>query len=124
MTETGGKRTPTPDTQELIRKRAEEIYERNGKIAGRDLENWVQAETEVRRELSQQTGKAAIVVNVHGVRYVGEYLAADADGYVPGEFAQGDPVPVRIEGDRMFVLRGNGKELVTKIVSASASQSA
>ncbi len=35
---------------------------------------------------------------------------------MPGEFDPGAPVPVRLEGDRMFVQRPNGKELETRIV--------
>jgi hypothetical protein len=37
--------------KEAIRIRAEEIYIRNGRIPGRDLDNWTQAETEILREL-------------------------------------------------------------------------
>jgi len=32
------------DLHELTRRRAEAIYIRNGRIAGRDIENWTQAE--------------------------------------------------------------------------------
>jgi len=40
----------TSAVHEAIRRRAEEIYVRNGKIPGRDLENWAQAEREILRE--------------------------------------------------------------------------
>jgi len=42
---------PTPpqpaDLHEAIRRRAEEIYVRSGRIPGRDVENWAQAEREI-----------------------------------------------------------------------------
>jgi hypothetical protein len=103
--------------QEAIRLRAAEIYERNGRKAGHDVQNWVQAEAEIQREYEARSApKAAVVVNVEGVRYVGEYRLSSADGYEPGEFASGEPVPVRIDGDKMYVKRPNGRELETQIV--------
>lgn len=110
------KGTAIIDLHEAIRRRAEEIYIRNGRIRGRDLENWAQAEKEVRDEAEQTRRRLAIVVKVNGINHVGEYRADLSDGYTPGEFRQGDPVEVRIEGDRMFVRRSNGKELETRIV--------
>ena len=108
---------PDPNTnlQEAIRRRAEEIYVQSGRIAGRDLENWAQAEREI-RDAVQENRRAAIVVKVNGVQYVGEYTAESADGYVPGEIGAGSPVAVRLQGDKMFVERSNGKELETRIV--------
>ena len=41
------------DLHELTRRRAEEIYIRNGRIPGRDVENWTQAEEEIRAELER-----------------------------------------------------------------------
>jgi len=114
------KRSPTgdpqPDLHERIRKRAEQIYIRNGRIPGRDLENWSQAEREVCAERQQHQRRTAIIVKVNDVQYVGEYRQESADGYEPGEFVPGEPVPVHIEGDRMFVRRSNGKILETAIV--------
>lgn len=105
------------DLHEAIRRRAEEIYERSGRVPGRDMENWTQAEQEVRREAAQHAGRrAAVVVKVNGVEYVGEYTFTAAGGYAPGEFAAGDPVAVRFEDDKMYVKRQNGKELETRIV--------
>ncbi len=104
------------DLHEAIRRRAEEIYVRNGKVPGRDLENWAQAEKEIRGEAEPRGRRVAIVVKVNGVDHVGEYRADLSDGYTPGEFSEGEPVEVRIEGDRMFVRRPNGKELETRIV--------
>lgn len=104
------------DLHEAIRRRAEEIYIRNGKIPGRDLENWAQAEKEIMSEAASPARRTAVVVRVNGVQYLGEYDPALSDGYTPGEFAKGAPVPVRFDGDKMFVKRPNGKELETTIV--------
>jgi hypothetical protein len=104
---------------EAIQQRAEQIYQSSGKIPGRDIENWVQAEQEIRGETAQQSGnRTAIVVSVNGMDYVGEYILSAADGYAPGEFAAGDPVGVRIEDGKMYVKRPNGKELETRIVKS------
>jgi hypothetical protein len=107
---------PPLHLHEAIRRRAEEIYHRNGEIPGRDTENWALAEAEILREFSVATRRTAIVVNLEGVQYVGEYTRATSEGYLPGEFRPGAPVPVRVDGDKMFVMRRNGKELETNIV--------
>jgi hypothetical protein len=102
---------------EAVRRRAQEIYETSGRIPGRDVENWMQAEREIQREVAERSKRrSAVVVKVNGIDYVGEYSFAAADGYHPGEFSAGDPVAVRFEEDRMYVKRPNGKELETKIV--------
>jgi hypothetical protein len=112
--------SPQPDLQAAIGRRAEEIYIRNGRIPGRDLENWVQAEAEILRESAQDPAKRArILVKVDGVQYVGEYDAS-ATGYTPGEFATGDPLPIRFEGDKMFIRRRDQTELETTIVKKSS----
>jgi hypothetical protein len=123
MDSTHSKHTPEilcaalDDLQDAIRRRAEEIYIRNGGIAGRDVQNWVQAEQEILREAAERSSRrTAVVIAVDGMRYVGEYAAEFAEGYTPGEFAAGDPVPVRFEGDSMFVRRPNGRELKTTLV--------
>lgn len=108
--------TSSLELQNAIRHRAEEIYERGGRIEGRDLDNWREAEAEVLREYASRAARKAIVVNVEGVVYTGEYEPASADGYTPGEWHAGDPVPVRFQGDRMYIRRRNGKELETDIV--------
>jgi Protein of unknown function (DUF2934) len=108
---------PVSELQNAIRRRAEEIYERSGRIQGRDVQNWIQAEAEVRSHAQSAIArKAAIVVKVEGVRYVGEYDSASADGYIPGEFKIGGPVTVRLHGDWMYVMRPNGKELQTRVI--------
>ena len=110
--------TASAELQEAIRRRAEDIYIRNGRIPGRDAENWAQAEQEIRQESADaSTRRTAVVVTVNGVKYVGEYDAASCGGYTPGEFGSGARVPVRFEGDKMFVKRPNGVELETRIVN-------
>lgn len=103
--------------QEAIRIRAGEIYEKSGMIEGRDLANWTQAEAEIRREFEARALRtAALVLRVNDIQYVGEYTIAYSGGYTPGEFSTGAPVPVRFEGDKMYVKRRNGRELETRIV--------
>src|ERR1700728_4702998 len=94
-----------PDRHEAIRRRAEEIYIRNGKLPGHDAENWAQAEREILRESAASPARrTAIVVRVDGREYV-------------GEFGPGVSVPVRSHGDKMLVKRPNGKILETTIVN-------
>jgi hypothetical protein len=107
---------PSVDLQARIRQRAEEIYYRNGRIEGRDLENWNQAEREIRSEQGRTGRRTAVVVRIDGVQYVGEYHPEAADGYAPGEIGFGDSVPIRLDGEKMFVKRPNGKELETRII--------
>ena len=106
--------TPS-DLHEQTRRRAEEIYFRNGCIPGHDVENWTQAEKEILEE-SRPALRTAVVVNVDGVRYVGEYTLDSCRGYHPGEIAPGAPVHLRFEGDKMFLQRPDGGELETTIV--------
>jgi hypothetical protein len=106
----------SPEMQEAIRRRATEIYERRGAIEGHHLENWYQAEAEILRESAPHLVRRAVVVNVQGVVYTGEYESASAEGYTPGEWKPGDPVPVRLDGDKLYLRRPNGRELQTTIV--------
>lgn len=109
---------PSPQMHEAIRRRAEEVYRRNGCVPGHDLENWQQAEAEILREsVAQPVHRVA--VKVQGVVYTGEYDTTSADGYTPGEFQRGQPVAVRLEGDDLFLRRPNGRELQTRIVKRS-----
>jgi Protein of unknown function (DUF2934) len=111
--------SPVPRSSELqdaIRKRAEEIYVRNGRNPGRDLDNWTQAEAEIAREYGSSTRRTAVVVDVDGVQYVGEYGSESCDGYQPGEFNAGGDISIRFAGDKMLLKRPNGKELETTIV--------
>lgn len=109
----------SPEIRESIRRRATEIYNRSGKLAGRDTRNWCQAEAEILTELSQRPAHAAVVVKVEGVLYTGEYEPALADGYKAGEWEPGQPVPVRFEGDRLYLHRPNGRYLETTVVKKS-----
>lgn len=104
------------DLHDAIRHRAREIYIRSGRTAGRDLENWAQAEREIQRKALGEELRSAVVVKVDGVLYVGEYTRELSQGYLPGEFGEGMTVPVRFDGDRMFVTRPNGMELETFVV--------
>jgi hypothetical protein len=114
---------PAPDQHEAVRRRAEEIYIRNGRIPGRDVENWAQAEQEILRESAEPPARrTAIIVRVNGEEFVGEYHAASADGYKPGEFGPGASVPVRFHADKMYVQRPNGKILETTIVRHAGAQ--
>lgn len=124
MTAPSGTANPWPtgptDRHEATRCRAKEIYIRNGRIPGRDLQNWAQAEQEILQESAEQgTRRSAIVVRVNGMDYVGEYNPESCDGYIPGELGKGAPTPVRFQGDKMFVKRPNGEELETSIVKKS-----
>ena len=104
------------DLQEATRRRAEEIYVQSGRIPGRDVENWTQAEREMQEQVEKGNRRAAIMVRVNGSRYVGEYCPDSADGYIPGEIGVGSSVSVRLKGDKMYVKRPNGRELETTIV--------
>jgi hypothetical protein len=107
---------PQHDLEEAIRQRAQEIYIRQGRIPGRDMDNWAQAEQEIQRESAEPATRKAIVIRVDGTQYVGEYNQQTCDGYVPGEFSPGVSVPVRLRGNKMLILRPNGKVLETTIV--------
>lgn len=104
------------ELQEAIRRRAQEIYEQSGKIPARDLDNWTQAEAEILGESTRSGRRSAIVIEVDGVQYIGEYQSESCGGYRPGEFGPGEDLPVRFEGEKMFVRRPNGTELETTVV--------
>ena len=105
------------ELQDAIRRRAEEIYARNGRVPGHDLENWAQAEREISGEKDTRSSRRkAVVIKVDGVQYVGEYALESSDDYTPGEFTSDIPVRVRFDGEKMFLKRANGKELETRIV--------
>ena len=112
-----GKILSEAQQNEAICRRVREIYEQGGRIPGRDLQNWAQAEGEIRSETARPAHRQAVVIKVEGVQYVGEYDSALAGGYAPGEFAAGDPVRVRFDAGKMFVFRPNGQHLETTIVN-------
>lgn len=92
------------------------MFQSSGAVAGHDVDNWYQAEAEILRESAGSPVRRAIVVNIGGIVYTGEYDCTSADGYVPGEWKPGDPVPVRLAGDKLCLRRPNGRELQTTIV--------
>jgi hypothetical protein len=104
------------DLQTAIRARAEEIFERGGRVEGRDLDNWNEAEAEILREVDVHLTRAAVVISLDGVVYTAEYDLRTCGDYIPGEWKQGDQVPVRLQGDRLFLRRPNGRELQTDVV--------
>ncbi len=108
----------SPEVEEAIRRRAEKLYEERGRVPGHQVEDWLQAEAEVLREIARgQVPKPAfVVVRFQGAAYTGEYDANHCQGYMPGEFRTGVPVAVRFAADRLYVKRPNGKELETRIV--------
>ena len=106
----------SPQVQEAIRRRATELYLRKGAVEGRDTENWYQAEAEILRESAARLARPAVVVNVEGVVYTGEYQPHSAEGYSPGEWKAGDLVRVRLAGNKLYLRRQNGRELQTTIV--------
>jgi hypothetical protein len=106
----------SPEMQQAIRRRATELYRLGGETEGHDVQNWCQAEAEILRETAAHPSRRAVVINLEGVVYTGEYDRAAADGYTPGEWKPGDRVPVRLEGDRLFLRRSNGRELETNVV--------
>ena len=104
------------EIRELIRRRAAELFLKGGEVLGHDNENWLQAEAEILRESAATPVRRAIVVNVEGVVYTGEYEFSSAEGYLPGEWKPGDPVPIRLAGDKLYLRRPNGRELRTTVV--------
>jgi hypothetical protein len=106
----------SPQMQAAIRRRATELYQQTGALEGRDAANWYQAEAEILRESAPNLVRRAVVVNVEGMVYTGEYDSTAAAGYTPGEWRPGDPVPVRLCGDKLYLRRPNGQELQTTIV--------
>lgn len=101
---------------ESIRRRAAELYQSSGGVEGQDAENWYKAEGEILRESVGSPIRRAVVVNVQGVVYTGEYDCGAADGYSPGEWKVGDAIPIRLAGDKLYLRRRNGLELKTTIV--------
>ena len=85
-----------------------------GEMAGLQVENLHEAE--MIREFATHPGCGAVVVNVEGVVYTGEYEFMTAYGYSPGEWEAGTSIPVRFAGDKLFLRRTNGRELLTTIV--------
>jgi hypothetical protein len=106
----------SPNVRAAIHRRATELFQHSGALEGHDEDNWYQAEAEILRELGTHAVRRAVVVNVQGVVYTGEYESASSGGYTPGEWKAGDPIPVRLAGDKLYLRRNNGRELQTTVV--------
>ena len=104
-----------PISEDAIRHRAQQLFELRGCTPGHEVEDWLCAEAELRRECASQKS-AHVVIKLDGVTYTGEYDPANCDGYHPGELAAGAPTRIRLLQDKMFIQRPNGKELETTIV--------
>ncbi|MGA7220923.1 MAG: hypothetical protein WBX38_21590 [Candidatus Sulfotelmatobacter sp.] len=104
------------DPQKAILLRVTEPHHSCGALESRDAESWYHAEAEILRESNLRPLRRAVIVNIRGVVYTGEYDCNAAEGYTPGEWNPGDPVPVRVAGDKLYLRRRNGRELQTAIV--------
>ena len=103
--------------EQAIRRRAQQLYEQRGRVPGHEVEDWLQAEADVKKEAQPRASRPAYVsVKVAGVTYVGEYDAAACQGYTPGEFQAGEPVRVRVNREKIFITRPDGTELEARIV--------
>jgi hypothetical protein len=108
----------SPEVENAIRRRAQDLYEHRGRLPGHEVEDWLQAESEVTREFASAPTPtpAFVVIRFEGVTYTGEYDTGNCNGYTPGEFRAGAPVQIRFEADKMYVKRPNGQHLETRIV--------
>lgn len=104
----------TPEIEDAIRRRAQQLYERRGRTPGHEIEDWLQAEAETLKETAPDP--AYVKVRLDGITYTGEYDRKHSDGYTPGEFHPGSPIEIRIACDKMFVRRPNGRVLETRII--------
>lgn len=111
-----------PDLEQAIRRRAQELYQQRGCVDGHQLEDWLQAEAEIRARHSSASDFARIALNIGAFRYVGEYNTALSGDYHRGEFKAGDPIHVRFAGDRLFLRRPNGVELEIRIIEKTANK--
>jgi hypothetical protein len=53
-------RKPRLELQEQVRGRAYELYEQRGREEGHELDDWLQAESEIESEIVQQRAKTAV----------------------------------------------------------------
>src|SRR5258708_27465649 len=106
----------SPELLEAIRRRATELYQQGGAVEGQDADNWYQAEAEIIRESVNRLTRRAVVINVQGVVYTGEYESSSADGYIAGEWKPGESIPIRFAGDKLYLRRRDGRELQTTVV--------
>jgi hypothetical protein len=111
----------SPQMQDAIRRRATELFQRGGSVPGHDVENWCQAELEILKEEATHLVRPAVVIRFEGVLYTCEY-EPDSAGYTPGEWQPGDPVPLRIAGDKFYLRRHDGSVLETTITKRVTQQ--
>ena len=104
--------------QEAIGRRARELYELRGRVAGHELEDWLQAEAELTRAKVAPVLRR-VVVKVGGITCTGEYDPASCDGYKPGDLQKGAPVAIRFEKDKMHIKLPSGEVLEAKIVKVA-----
>lgn len=123
--------------EEAIGRRARELYELSGRVAGNDLHNWLQAEAELTGKIAKQqkpsddkdvaqivhpspgpvNRKPALFnVKVDGVLYTLEYDSNHCDAYRPGMLKKGQPLELRLEDNKLYVKLPDSKELETKII--------
>ncbi|MBZ5707537.1 MAG: DUF2934 domain-containing protein [Acidobacteriia bacterium] len=109
--------------EQAIRRRAQELYEQRGKVAGHEVEDWLQAEAEVTAQRPRPAGrKRTVVVKVAGITYTGEYDSGLCGGYKPGALKAGQPVRVRFRDDKIFITRADGLELEARIIKQEAER--
>ena len=112
----------SPQMQDAIRRRATELFRRSGSVPGHDLENWCRAELEILQEQATHLVRPAVVIRFEGVLYTCEYDPDSAGSYTPGEWKPGEPVPLRIAGDKFYIRRHDGSELETIITKRVTQQ--
>jgi hypothetical protein len=112
----------SPQMQDAIRRRATELFRRSGSVPGHDVENWCQAELEILKEQATQLLRPAVVIKFEGVLYTCEYDPDAAGSYTPGEWKPGEPVLLRIAGDKFYLRRHDGSELETIITKRVTQQ--
>jgi hypothetical protein len=109
--------------RQAIERRARELYEQRGRVAGHELEDWLQAEAEVTQTTSPPPERkpASIVVRVGDIIYTGEYDAAACGDYTPGNLKKGQPITVLVKGDQLLINLPSGGQLVTTIVKKESA---
>jgi hypothetical protein len=116
----GISRTDSAQAQAAIRRRASQICNRSGAVEDRDAEHRYRVKAELRREKTVHRLRRAVVIKIQGVDYTVQYECSAEDGYAPGEWKVGDPIPIRVAGNKLYLRRRNGHELQATIVKGLA----